>query len=104
VERRASQMQLAGHEGHHLRGRAPSAPSMSAPDSLWSMFAILGLVFGTLAGVTAYVIFYEEYRKHFAGDRKKPRAMALRGGLFAFAFFLLTSLAAGYFIPRALSR
>jgi hypothetical protein len=68
------------------------------------MFAGLGLMFGTLAGVTAYLILYEEYRMHFAGDRRRSLAMALRGGLFAFAFFLLMSLAAGYFIPRALSR
>jgi len=70
---------------------------------MWSIFVGMGLVFGTLAGLTAYLILYEEYRRHFAGNLTKPRAMALRAGLFAFAFFFLLSLAAGYVLPRALA-
>jgi hypothetical protein len=77
---------------------------MSAPDGMWSMFVGFGVLFGTLAGLSAYLILYEEYRKHFAGDTKVPRAMALRGAFFAFSVFLLLSLAAGYILPHALAQ
>jgi hypothetical protein len=77
---------------------------MSTPDSMWSMFVGIGVLFGTLAGLSAYLILYGEYRRHFAGDTKVPRAMALRGALFAFSIFLLLSLAAGYVLPRALAQ
>jgi|HubBroStandDraft_1064217.scaffolds.fasta_scaffold1623239_1 hypothetical protein len=75
---------------------------MSTADQMWSIFAGLGVLFGTLAGLSAYLILYGEYRRHFAGDTKVPRPMALRGALFTFGFFLLLSLAAGYVLPRAL--
>jgi len=75
---------------------------MSTPDGMWTMFAGIGLLFGALAGLSAYLILYEEYRRHFAGNTKVPRAMAFRGAVFAFGFFLLLSLAAGYFLPRAI--
>jgi hypothetical protein len=76
---------------------------MNTSDRMWSMFAGMGVVFGTLAGLSAYLILYAEHRQHFAGDTKAPRWMALRGALFAFCVFLLLSLAAGYVLPRALA-
>jgi hypothetical protein len=41
---------------------------------------------GCFAGITAYLISYEEYRRHFP-DKSRPRKMALEAALFAFAFF-----------------
>ena len=55
------------------------------------------MLFGTLAGATAYIIFYREYIHHFV-DISKARAMALRGAVTAFLLFLGLSVIAGFVI------
>jgi hypothetical protein len=66
-----------------------------------SMYAFLGLgvLFGALASGTAYIIFYREYVHHFV-DTNKVRAMALRGAITAFLFFVGFSMLAGFVITR----
>ena len=61
------------------------------------LFLGLGVLFGTLGGTTAYIIFYREYIHHFV-DAGKARGMALRGALTAFLFFLALSVIAGFVI------
>jgi len=72
------------------------------------LFLGLGVLFGTLGGATAYIIFYREYIHHFV-DVSKARAMALRGAVTAFLLFVGLSVIAGvvisYFvIPQASGR
>jgi len=64
-----------------------------------SLFLSLGLVFGALAGTSAYIILYREYAHHFksAGE---ARLRALKGALFAFLFFVGLSLTSGYVISH----
>ena len=54
-------------------------------------FAALGSVFGALAAACAFLISYDEYRRHFP-DRTKPLRMALQMAVVTFVFFLLASL------------
>jgi len=61
------------------------------------LFVGLGVLFGTLGGAIAYIIFYKEYIHHFV-DAGKARGMALRGALTAFLFFLALSVIAGFVI------
>ncbi len=62
------------------------------------LFLIIGLVFAPLAGAIAFLITFQEYRKHrFSG--KPLYQAALRAGLLTFAFFLLLALALGYALP-----
>jgi hypothetical protein len=48
----------------------------------------LGAVFGTLAGICAFVIAYGEYRRNWAFTGNAV-TMALRSALVAFLFFFL---------------
>ncbi len=64
-----------------------------------SLFVSLGVLFGALGSATAYIIFYREYQHHFV-DANKVRAMAFRGALTAFLFFVGFSLLAGFVITR----
>ena len=73
-------------------------------DVQWSLFLGVGLVFGAIAGLCAYVILYEEYQKHFGNDLSRARMMSLRGALFAFGFFVVLTLAAVYVMPNLLAR
>lgn len=62
-----------------------------------SLFLALGVLFGALASAFAYIIFYREYTHHFV-DTNKARAMALKGALTAFLFFVALSVIAGFVI------
>ena len=55
---------------------------------------IVGLVFGFLAAIMAYLITYEEYTHHFA-DTKEPRRLAGRTAFFTFVVFLVLAVLAG---------
>lgn len=55
------------------------------------------MLFGTVAGASSYIIFYREYQHHFV-DTNKARAMALKGALTAFLFFVALSVIAGFVI------
>ena len=65
----------------------------------FSLFLSLGLIFGALAGSTAFIILYREYVHHFktAGE---ARAHALKGALVAFLFFVGIALISGYVISH----
>lgn len=55
---------------------------------------LLGVTFGSLAAVMAFLIVFDVYAKHqLSGPRLWKEGLA--AGAFAFAVFLLLSLAAG---------
>jgi hypothetical protein len=64
-----------------------------------SLFFSLGLIFGALAGTSAYLIFYREYIHHFK-TAAEARVRALQGALFAFLFFVVLSFISGYVISH----
>jgi hypothetical protein len=64
-----------------------------------SLFLSLGLIFGALAGTSAYIILYGEYIRHFK-SAGKARSLALKGALFAFLFFVGLSLTSGYVLSH----
>jgi len=53
--------------------------------------AVLGLVFGVLAGACAFAIAYHEYKRNWS-FRGNAAAMALRSGLVAFIFFFTAAV------------
>lgn len=63
------------------------------------IMSIVGLFFGFLAAVMAYLITYEEYTHHFA-DTKEPKRLAMRTAIFAFTFFLSIAILGGFLLGR----
>ena len=66
----------------------------------WGVILPIGIVFGLLAAVMAFLIIFEEYRKHKLGRGRLWRE-ALSGGALAFAVFVVIALVAGYWLFRA---
>ncbi len=58
---------------------------------------LVGIVFVPLAAFMAYLITYEEYRRHYP-DKHKPRQLALEAAITTLIFFLLISIAIGWFL------
>jgi hypothetical protein len=56
-------------------------------------FVVIGLLFGALAGVSAFLIVFEELRRHKLGSR--ARREALGSAIFAFIFFAVAAMALG---------
>ena len=56
--------------------------------------AVLGLVFGLLAGACAFFISYHEYKNNW-NFRGSAANMALRSAAVAFAFFFAAAIALG---------
>lgn len=50
-------------------------------------FVALGVLFGALAAVCAYVIAYHEYRQRMLRPHQNPRRMALDTAVVTFLFF-----------------
>jgi len=58
---------------------------------------VIGVIFGFLAALMAFVITWHEYEKHkFTGRRVFKEAF--QSGIFAFAIFLLLSLLLGFLL------
>jgi hypothetical protein len=66
---------------------------------LWTLFLGIGLIFGSLAGLMAYLITYNEYTRHYQ-TKKEPRKMALEAAVFTFFFFFILALLIGYFLLK----
>ncbi len=60
------------------------------------LFLAVGLVFGVLAGMMAFLITYEEYSHHHF-DRGRLVRTSFEAALFAFLVILALALAAGFF-------
>ncbi len=56
-------------------------------------------LFSLLASACAFVITYEEYKKHLI-EKRKARLIALRIGIVTFVFFMLFSLLFALISPR----
>lgn len=56
------------------------------------MFLVIGVVFGGLAALSAYVIAYHEYRQRMLRLDQNPARMALQTAMVTFALFLAASV------------
>jgi uncharacterized membrane protein len=72
-----------------------------SPDPSPALF-LIGVAFGVLAAVSAFLITYQEYVRHLPA-RAALRA-GLQAGLFAFVFFTGLSAVLTWTLPRILSR
>ncbi len=60
-----------------------------------TLFTVIGLIFGFLAGLMAFLIAYNEYRRHFTHG-KAPLLHSIRTAVFTFAVMFVLTLAVGY--------
>jgi H+/Cl- antiporter ClcA len=67
----------------------------------YNLFLGIGVVFGFLASLMAYLITYNEWVHHYP-TKKEPRKIALEAAIFTFIFFFLISLIAGYFFIKTI--
>jgi len=51
---------------------------------------IVGLIFTPFAVASAFIITYEEYKRHYP-DKKRPLKQAKDAAIFTFIFFVLLS-------------
>lgn len=68
------------------------------------LFIGVGVIFGLLAALMAYLITYNEWLHHYP-SKKEPRKIALEAAVFTFIIFLVLSLFidfifTNYVIPR----
>jgi hypothetical protein len=56
------------------------------------MFVVIGVSFGSLAAVSAYLIAYHEYRQRMLRLDQDPRRLAIGTAVVTFAVFLIGSL------------
>ena len=61
--------------------------------------AVVWLAFCPIAGVMAYLVTYEEYRRHFP-DAGRARREALLAGLMALGLFAVIGVVAALLLPR----
>jgi uncharacterized protein with PQ loop repeat len=64
-----------------------------------TFFLALGVVCGVIAGLMTFLISYGELVKHFA-TKEIPVKVSLKSALVSFVFFLIMSLAIGFFIKH----
>lgn len=62
------------------------------------MFLVIGVTFGALAGVAAFVISYHEYRQRMLRLDQNPRRMALGTAVMTFVFFLVAAVVLAYVV------
>jgi hypothetical protein len=60
---------------------------------------VVGLVFGPLAALSAYLITYGEYQHHYP-DKKMPRKLASEAAVGTLFFFLVLSVIIGFFLEN----
>jgi hypothetical protein len=61
---------------------------------------IFALIFSPVAALSAYLITYAEYRRHFPEDIKRARRISLQFALSAFIFFFIIIVLAVIFINK----
>lgn len=66
---------------------------------LLTVLLFIGSMFGFLGAVMAYLITYNEYLHHYP-DKREPRRIALRTGIFTFIFFVALSTLLAYIFAK----
>jgi H+/Cl- antiporter ClcA len=62
------------------------------------MFLVIGVIFGALAALAAFVISYHEYRQRMLRLDQNPRRMALGTAVMTFVFFLVAAVVLAYVV------
>jgi hypothetical protein len=66
-----------------------------------ALWFFTGLAFGSVAGLSAFLITYREYEQHKM-ERPKLMRHSLSSALFAFLYFLISALIIGYALSHTI--
>ncbi len=69
---------------------------------LVELAAILGGFFGFFGSIMAFIIAYDEYKRHFR-EKSKPIWMALETAILAFFVLVVLSTLAGFILSRTVA-
>ena len=72
---------------------------MNSAFRLIELVAIIGGVFGFFGSIMAFIITYDEYRRHFR-DKSKPFWMAFEMAVLAFLVFVALSIIVGFVLSN----
>ncbi|HNT00478.1 MAG TPA: hypothetical protein PLB50_08730 [Candidatus Saccharicenans sp.] len=61
---------------------------------------VFALIFSPVAALSAYLITYAEYRRHFPEDLRRARKISVEFALSAFVFFFILIVLAVIFINK----
>ncbi|HNS04687.1 MAG TPA: hypothetical protein PK266_08050 [Candidatus Saccharicenans sp.] len=61
---------------------------------------VFALIFSPVAALSAYLITYAEYRRHFPEDLRRARKISVEFALSAFIFFFILIVLAVIFINK----
>ncbi len=61
------------------------------------LLLIIGLIFGSLGALMAYLITYKEWMHHYTSP-KIPRRIALETAVFTLVFFIVVAMLVGAFV------
>jgi len=77
---------------------------MFIQSTLFNLLLMLGAVLSLIAAVMAFLITYEEYRKHFI-DKRRILVMSLQSAAMIMIFFIVVTLIVAYVFsnPRCLA-
>jgi purine-cytosine permease-like protein len=69
--------------------------------SVLMLVLFVGLFFGSIASIMAYLITYEEYTKHFL-EKRKPVLYAFQSAFFTFVVFVVIVCLVGAVLAMSL--
>jgi hypothetical protein len=72
--------------------------------NLMNVAIVIGVAFGPLAACMAFVITYQEYKRHYPKKSKIPIKHGLKSALVALIVCAIVTFVAGYFIPLVMRR
>jgi len=69
---------------------------------IFKLFLIIGLIFSPIAAIMAFIITYEEYRRHYT-EKQKPFRIAINSAIVTFIVFMGMTILGGILLARILS-
>jgi xanthine/uracil permease len=72
--------------------------------NLMNVAIVIGLAFGPLAACMAFVITYQEYKRHYPRTSKVPLKHGLKSAAVALIVCAIVTFIAGFFIPLVMRR
>jgi len=68
--------------------------------NLMILAVVIGCAFGPLAAIFAFLVTFQEFRRHYPKKSKTPLLLGLKSAAIALVAVAIVTFLAGWFIPR----